>query len=154
MESSDEPYSVVSNRLFFRLFQSANLLHKKGTAALDDFGVTTQQWSVLGVFHRNQVIEEGGISVGELTEYLLVSRQSLTGTLDLMLRKKYIKKVANPKDKRSKLIQITPKGRTLWNNLQSPITDFYQGALEGVPLDDQTSFLHYLNKVIKNMEAM
>ena len=154
MEVSNEAYSEVSNRLFFRLFQSANLLHKKGTAAVEEYGVTTQQWSVLGVFYRNQVIEEGGISVGDLSEHLLVSRQSLTGTLDLMLNKKYIKKVTNPRDKRSKLIQITPKGRTLWSNLQLPITEFYQSALEGISFDDQTSILHYLNKIISNMEAM
>lgn len=154
MSRPDESYSDLSNRLLFRLFQSANLLHKKGTAALDEFGMTTQQWSVLGVFPRNQVVEDGGISVRDLTEYLMVSRQSLTGTLDLMLRKNYIKKVMNPRDKRSKLIQITPKGKQLWGDLQASITVFYQGALDGVSLDDQTSFLHYLNKVINNMEAL
>jgi hypothetical protein len=38
----------INNWLFFRLFQAANTLHTKGTQALDEFGVTTQQWSVLG----------------------------------------------------------------------------------------------------------
>ena len=38
----------INNRLFFRLFQVANTLHTKGTQAIDEFGVTTQQWSVLG----------------------------------------------------------------------------------------------------------
>jgi hypothetical protein len=38
----------INNRLFFRLFQVANTLHTKGTQAIEEFGVTTQQWSVLG----------------------------------------------------------------------------------------------------------
>ena len=67
----------INNRLFFRFFQAANTLHTKGTQALDEFGVTTQQWSVLGALSRPQAT--GGMSVGELSRYLLVSRQNLSG---------------------------------------------------------------------------
>lgn len=39
---------VPRNRLFFRLYQTANLLNKTCTRALEEHGVTTQQWAVLG----------------------------------------------------------------------------------------------------------
>ena len=37
----------LANRLFFRLYQSANMMHKTGTKALDETGITTQQWAIL-----------------------------------------------------------------------------------------------------------
>ena len=38
----------LANRLFFRLYQCANMLHKTGTRAVEAQGLTTQQWAVLG----------------------------------------------------------------------------------------------------------
>jgi DNA-binding MarR family transcriptional regulator len=69
----------INNRLFFRLFQVANTLHTKGTQAVEELGVTTQQWSVLGALSRPQV--KDGMSIGDLSRFLLVSRQNLTGLL-------------------------------------------------------------------------
>ena len=37
----------TANRLFFRLYQCANLIHKNGTRAVEAYGATTQQWAVL-----------------------------------------------------------------------------------------------------------
>ena len=74
----------INNRLFFRLFQAANTLHTKGTQALDEFGITTQQWSVLGALSRPQAA--AGMTVNELSHYLLVSRQNLTGLLSRLER--------------------------------------------------------------------
>ena len=38
----------VANRLFLRLYQASNLLHKTGTRAVAGFGATTQQWRLWG----------------------------------------------------------------------------------------------------------
>jgi hypothetical protein len=42
----------LANRLFFRLYQCANMLHKTGTRAIERYGLTTQQWAVLGALSR------------------------------------------------------------------------------------------------------
>jgi hypothetical protein len=36
----------IANRLFFRLYQCTNMLHKTGTRAVEKEGLTTQQWAV------------------------------------------------------------------------------------------------------------
>ena len=61
----------LSNRLFFRLYQCANMLHKTGTRALEDHGITTQQWAVLGALTRTGFSE--GVAVGDLAAFLMVS---------------------------------------------------------------------------------
>jgi len=74
----------LANRLFFRLYQCANMLHKTGTRAVEAEGLTTQQWAVLGALSREQAAD--GLTVGELARYLMVSRQNLAGLLSRMAR--------------------------------------------------------------------
>ena len=80
----DHAANEINNRLFFRLFQVANTLHTKGTQAIEAFGVTTQQWSVLGALSRPQAAN--GMSINDLSRLLLVSRQNLTGLLSRLER--------------------------------------------------------------------
>ena len=98
----------MDNRLFFRFFQAANTLHTKGTQALNDFGITTQQWSVLGALSRPQA--EQGMTVGELSRYLLVSRQNLAGLLGRLERDGLIERVASEEDRRSRKVKLSRKG--------------------------------------------
>jgi hypothetical protein len=54
-ENSDIARMELANRLFFRLYQCANMLHKTGTRAVEKEGLTTQQWAVLGALSRTAV---------------------------------------------------------------------------------------------------
>ena len=51
-ESSQNARMELANRLFFRLYQCANMLHKTGSRAVETEGLTTQQWAVLGALSR------------------------------------------------------------------------------------------------------
>ena len=81
---ADATRAELANRLFFRLYQCANMLHKTGTRAVEEEGLTTQQWAVLGALSRPAVQE--GMSIGDLARYLLVSRQNLSGLISRMER--------------------------------------------------------------------
>ena len=67
----------VANRVFFRLYQASNLMHKQGTRYVGKLGTTTQQWAVLGALAR-PLVRDSGMTVKELIEFLEVSRQNLT----------------------------------------------------------------------------
>jgi len=79
MEKTLSTRADLANRVFFRLYQCANMLHKTGTRAVESEGLTTQQWAVLGALSRPQVAQ--GMSVGDLARYLMVSRQNLSGLI-------------------------------------------------------------------------
>ena len=142
----------INNRLFFRLFQAANTLHTKGTQALEEFGVTTQQWSVLGALSRPQA--SGGMRVGDLSQYLLVSRQNLAGLLTRLERDGYIERVTGEDDRRARKVRLTARGEALWEALADPIHDFYDRALQGLSFDDRLAFIHYLGLLQKNMAKL
>ena len=143
----------AANRLFFRLYQCTNLLHKTGSRAVESEGLTTQQWAVLGALSHPD--RQGGISINELARYLKVSRQNLTGVLGRMERDGHICVVADKNDRRSRLIQMTDSGRDVWTMQATPkIHAFYDQALSDFSMDDITHALHYLLKLLENMDQL
>lgn len=143
----------LSNRLFFRLYQCANMLHKTGTRALDDYHITTQQWAVLGALTRPTF--EGGVAVGDLAAFLLVSRQNLAGVLSRLEAMNYVERAVAENDNRSRLIRLTAKGRSLWDeNMRPVISDYYERALLGFSTEDRIHLIHYLDKMLGNFKAI
>lgn len=142
----------LNNRLFFRLYQTANTLNKVGSRALDSEQVTTQQWSILGALTRQSAKE--GMTVSELCDYLMVSRQNMTGLLRRLEERGVVSRSIDPEDQRSRRICITEKGQELWSVITPLISQFYEDAAEGLSYDDKISIVHFLNKLLGNMKKM
>jgi len=143
----------MANRLFFRLYQCANMLHKTGTRAVEAEGLTTQQWAVLGALSRPTA--QGGMGVGDLARYLMVSRQNLSGVLSRMERDGHLAIVPDGRDRRARLITMTESGRHVWQDLALPkIHAYYEEILKDFSFNDTTHTLHYLLKILENMQRL
>ena len=142
-----------ANRIFFRLYQCANMLHKTGSRAVEQLGLTTQQWAVLGALSRPEA--ERGMGVGELARYLMVSRQNLSGLVGRMERDGHLELVADPEDRRSRLVRMTAEGSRVWRD-EAPalIQNYYEQALADFSVGDTAHLLHYLLKLLDNMQAI
>ncbi|MBV8620283.1 MAG: MarR family transcriptional regulator, partial [Curvibacter sp.] len=140
----------LANRLFFKLYQCANMLHKTGSRAVEEEGLTTQQWAVLGALSRPEA--GPGISVGDLARYLMVSRQNLSGLVSRMERDGHLQSAPDGRDRRSRLVSMTPEGREVWTQRAQPkIRDYYARVLQDFSMGDLTHSLHYLLKLLDNM---
>lgn len=145
----DQAVSAIHNRLFFRMFQAGVTLERRATK---EIGVTSIQWSVLGALSRPKVAN--GMPLSELAEYLRVSRQNLDSVLKRLERDGQVQRIADPVDRRAKLVLLTPEGRNFWNKIQPKIYEFYRQALIDFRFDDKVAFVHYLNKVRDGMEKI
>lgn len=152
-KAAEQTRLELANRLFFRLYQCANMLHKTGTRAIEADGLTTQQWAVLGALSRPSVGQ--GMGVGDLARYLMVSRQNLAGLLARMERDGHVKVATDPRDRRARLASLTPRGRDVWTRQAQPkIRAYYDAALDGFSVNDTTHMLHYLLKMLVNMKRL
>lgn len=143
----------LANRLFFRLYQCANMLHKTGSRAVEAEGLTTQQWAVLGALSRKEA--QGGMSIGDLAKYLMVSRQNLAGLLGRMERDGHVAVVADTRDRRSRIVTMTESGRHVWHDLARPkILAYYEQVLADFSINDTAHALHYLLKILENMQRL
>lgn len=129
------------------------MMHKTGTKAVQDEGLTTQQWAVLGALSRDGAVQ--GISVGDLARYLMVSRQNLAGLVARMERDGHVEVMTDPRDRRSRRVVITASGRHVWiDKAQPKIRAYYQKAMSDFSTTDMTHTLHYLVKLLENMEQI
>jgi DNA-binding MarR family transcriptional regulator len=143
----------LANRLFFRLYQCANMLHKTGTRAVEPLGLTTQQWAVFGALSRPSAAD--GMGMGELARYLMVSRQNLAGVIGRMEAAGHLASAPDGRDRRSRLVRLTKSGRRVWNEQALPrILGYYGQALDGFSVNDTAHTVHYLLKLLDNMQAI
>ncbi len=142
----DQKQFELANRLFFRLYQASNLLHKNGTRSLSEVGATTQQWAVLGALARPGVVE-AGVNVKSLIEFLLLSRQNLTAVIDRLEERGWVERVKDGEDGRSRRIRLTAEGRTVWAKMHDRIDAFYSAALADFSDGERSEFYRLLDKL-------
>ena len=153
MKKTVDARMELANRIFFKLYQCANMLHKTGSRAVQDEGLTTQQWAVLGALSRPEAAQ--GMGVGELARYLMVSRQNLSGLITRMERDGHVEIRTDGRDRRSRLVAMTDTGRHVWLDLAQPkIKAYYEQALQDFSMGDMAHTLHYLLKLLDNMEKI
>ena len=129
------------------------MLHKTGSRAVEEEGLTTQQWAVLGALSREK--SQGGMSMGDLARYLMVSRQNLSGLISRMERDGHVTVAASGQDRRSRVVTMTDSGRHVWQDLALPkIHSYYEAILADFSVNDVTHTLHYLLKMLENMQRL
>jgi len=129
------------------------MMHKTGSRAVEAEGLTTQQWAVLGALSREKAT--GGMNIGDLAKYLMVSRQNLAGLVGRMERDGHVAIVQDERDRRSRLVTMTDSGRHVWRVLALPkIRDYYEDVLANFSINDRAHALHYLLKILENMKRI
>jgi DNA-binding MarR family transcriptional regulator len=153
MNKTADARMELANRIFFKLYQCANMLHKTGSRAVQDEGLTTQQWAVLGALSRPEAAQ--GMGVGELARYLMVSRQNLSGLITRMTRDGHIAMSTDGRDRRSRLVVMTDSGRHVWMELAQPkIKAYYEQVLQDFSMGDMAHTLHYFLNLLDNLEKI
>lgn len=143
----------LANRMFFRLYQASNLLHKTGSKAVSRFGSTTQQWAVLGALARRGN-ETQGLSIKQLMEYLLTSRQNLTLVLDRLERQGLVERVRGTADGRIRHVRLTGQGRETWQAMLADIAAYYGAAMEGFSTEEIFLLLRLLDRLKDRMSVL
>jgi MarR family transcriptional regulator, organic hydroperoxide resistance regulator len=118
----------LANRVFFRVYQSSNLVHRTGTRAVSAHDATTQQWAVMGALSRPGNLSDG-MSVKELMALLAVSRQSLTIVLNRLEGLQLVARVRGHQDGRIRRVCLTRSGRSTWSRMLVDIRRYYASAL-------------------------
>lgn len=136
----------VANRLFLRLYQASNLMHKTGTRAVARYGATTQQWAVLGALSR-PAVRDRGMTVKELIAFLMVSRQNLTAVLDRLEGAGLVERTRVAGDGRLRHVRLTPGGDRIWTEMQADIRAYYGDALAAFSAEDCLRLFQLLDKL-------
>lgn len=140
----------VANRLFLRLYQASNLMHKTGTRAVSGFGATTQQWAVLGALSRPMAREQG-MTVKQLMAFLMVSRQNLSAVLDRLESAGLVQRARSAGDGRLRHVSLTPEGDRVWAGMLASIRRYYHDALTGFTTEECVLLFRLLDRLKESL---
>jgi DNA-binding MarR family transcriptional regulator len=96
------------------------------------------------------VIDGAGepLTPSQVSDRVLVPSATMTATLDVLERRGWIRRVPNPDDRRSTLIEITPDGRAVADQLLPGIRTLERTVLSVLAPAERTQLLDMLAKIL------
>lgn len=107
--------------------------------------ITPQQFTTLARLNRDD-----GISQKELADYLMKDYGSITRSIDGLEKRDWVRREDSPKDRRTKLVFITKKGKEIFQFVLPLQIERNRRLLDGVSKDDFELLVNILSKVRDN----
>ncbi|WP_449620402.1 MarR family winged helix-turn-helix transcriptional regulator [Robertmurraya sp. Marseille-Q9965] len=137
-----------------KLIGSASVrLSKKMTRIINHYlkpyHITTEQWAVLRTLHESSQIPQKELSIKTDKD-----QATLTKILDLIEKRELVRRIPNPTDRRSFLIEITEKGTSLVQELTHFIEEIFTKIVSGIEQDKLAIFQEVLHSLENNIEHL
>lgn len=92
-----------------------------------------------------------GINQQEIANITVKDKASMTYLIDNLSRRKLVYRQEDEKDRRNKLIFLTPQGKALRQQIQPWVAEMYAVASKDIPVDKISETLKILEKIRDNM---
>ena len=106
--------SLLATEAVMNTIRTADLLFDQIGRLLRPLGVSAAGGLVLGILR-----DHGTMPPSEVGERLQVTRATVTGVVDSLERRGFVRRSANPADRRSLLLEITPEGLDVVRDLRT-----------------------------------
>lgn len=101
-------------RVWLRLLSCTTLIENQVSSRLrSEFETTLPRFDLMAQLARSP----DGVTMGELSQQLMVSGGNVTGITDNLERDGLVERITPPKDRRAKLVRLTPKGRAVFEQM-------------------------------------
>jgi MarR family transcriptional regulator for hemolysin len=138
---------TLDDNIGWLVYKARHVLKKRMQDKLKDYGISSEQWSVL-----NMVYMKGGCNQKTLAELLLKDGGTITRILNILEDKELIKREKSPYDKREFLIHLTDKGLDLYNELFKVMLQNKQEINFIFSTNEQKQLIFLLNKLFSSLE--
>jgi MarR family transcriptional regulator, organic hydroperoxide resistance regulator len=129
----------------YRIKLLSQLLYRKFSDRLEPLGLTPFHWLVLCCLWQ-----EDGLPTSGIGEKLQQVGGTLTGVLDRMEERGFIRRERDPADRRICRIWLTDSGKDFEQVLPQIVADLHEETWAGVSASDRERFSQLLNQAIAN----
>jgi len=137
-------------RVWLRLLTCANLIEGRVRAGLrEEFGVTLPRFDVLAQLDRMA----DGLSMGELSDRLMVSNGNVTGLIDRLVDEGLVARMPAPQDRRQSRVRLTPAGKRAFDAMTPRHERWIDDLLAGLSRQDMAQLLELLAKLKQSVAA-
>jgi MarR family 2-MHQ and catechol resistance regulon transcriptional repressor len=135
----------------FELWQNVRDIYraalKRLNAKLRKERITFSQYSVLLALSRS-----GPVQMSKLSEHMLVAPANVTGLVDRMERKGYVKRKRDERDRRLYVIEETERGSQIFKSISSRFRQYAGNLGSTLTREERDSTLAALRKVRLEVE--
>jgi DNA-binding MarR family transcriptional regulator len=120
-------------------------------STLADHGLTLQDWEVMCALKLRR--ESNRSSPGSLASELELSTGAMTSRIDRLEHEGYVRRMPDPEDRRSIVVELTPEGHGAWDRtvgIQARREAFFASALSK---EEQQQLNGLLRKLMLALEA-
>ena len=135
-------------RLIHRMILNEGRLVEIRKSFARKVGVTGAQYTMMMALLRLQ--GDTGIAIGALADFLEVTGPHVTGEVRKLAAKGYVRKSANPKDKRGVLISLTRQGKSRLLSAFAFIRSVNDILFQGVTAEEFRTIVRFNQKFMKN----
>jgi len=136
-----EPASKLKLRLWLRLLGASRAIEidlRKRLRAR--FGVTLPRFDVMAALAR----KDAGMTMTELSRYLMVSNGNVTGIIDRLVREGLVMRLADEQDRRATFVRLTPKGAQQFQTMAKAHEQWVSEILAGCGREDAEALIDLL----------
>lgn len=149
-ESSISRGDKLELRVWLRLLTCSNLIETRVRAGLrEEFGVTLPRFDVLAQLDR----APDGLSMGELSERLMVSNGNVTGLVDRLVTEGLVARLPSPEDRRQSRVKLTAAGKRAFDEMTPQHERWVDDLLAGMSRGDMAQLLELLAKLKQSVIA-
>jgi MarR family 2-MHQ and catechol resistance regulon transcriptional repressor len=139
-----------SSELVLNFFHTYDQLHQIISRYMTEYGLSRSSLNILMLLRHGS---DEGMQLHDLGELLLVSRANITGLMDHLEDKGYVKRLVDPQDRRARHARITQKGEALLDEFMPVHYRNLKGLLHGLSESERETLVELLKKVRSSMSA-
>ena len=137
-------------RVWLRLLTCANLIEQRVRAGLrEEFDVTLPRFDVLAQLDR----APEGLSMGELSDRLMVSNGNVTGLVDRLVEEGLVLRVPSPQDRRQSRVTLAAAGKRSFDAMTPQHERWIDDLFGGLSRPEMAQLLELLGKLKQSAAA-
>jgi DNA-binding MarR family transcriptional regulator len=141
--------SVLATEAVMNTMRTADMLFDQIGRLLRPLHVSAAGGLVLGILR-----DHGSMTPSELGERLIVTRATVTGLLDSLERTGFVHRSANPTDRRSLVVEITPAGLAVVQEVRTIVHRQEKAWMAGLSEPELRSYIAQLHRIQDSLASM
>ncbi|MBW2513785.1 MAG: MarR family transcriptional regulator [Deltaproteobacteria bacterium] len=133
----------VSMQIIMRIRQIIQEMSKYSKYILENYNVTVPQLICL-----HEVYQHGPISIGALTKIIFLNNSTVTGIVDRLEKREFVKRVRISKDRRQIHLEVTEQGINFIQKAPKPLQDQFIDRLKSLDKEKITLILWSLEMLV------
>jgi DNA-binding MarR family transcriptional regulator len=140
--------NVAATEAVMNTIRTADMLFDQIGRLLRPLGVSAAGGLALGILR-----DHGTMPPSELGERLIVTRATVTGVLDSLERRSFVRRSPNPADRRSLLVEITPAGLAVVQQLRTIVHRNEKDWMTVLSEEESRTYIDLLHRIQDRLAA-